>query len=336
MTVAKKNKLAPISEGVWHDLVKISESFASQSPPVNLEEYANHVGVQHIRFKPLISDAGLAKKGDGFEVVVNTEAPGVTLTLPTDTTASIGDGTWADFQPSLRFTVAHEIAHVAFIRAADGAKAGGLLLKHRPDVEEACKSLARLMLLPSRMLVPKIGERLLELDHVSGLIAAFRVSPEVFLRRFHLSDFIWQHGKLDGFIAFVQEKNGRLDIKAGHVFGRYATDRFERALQLAKHGTLQKEFEYPGLSKTYRQTKWALEGMAINDMKLDGKRDIESFLRNAEANQLDIEVGWGDIRDKEVIPCNLAFQRIHQKPLGFLVRVQVVGPVQKSSPGMLF
>ncbi len=331
MTSARKNKLAPISEKVWDGLVRLSESLPTQSPPVDLEGFAKDVGIQHVRFKPLISDAGLAKSGESLEIIVNTEAPGVTL--PAGTTASVGDGTWGKFQRSLRFTVAHEIAHAVFIRTAKQHDEDGLLEQHRPDVEEACKILARLMLLPRRLLGRELGERLLDLDHVKELMAAFRVSPEVFLRRFHLSDWNRKEGKLDGFIAFAQERESRLRIKAAHVFGRHATDRFHRALQRAKQAAPRRKFEYPGLSGTYRQVAWALEDMAINDVKLDGKRDIEAILRDSDADQLDLEVGWGDA---EVIPCNLAFRRIHREPLGFLVRVQVVGPIQKPGQKSLF
>jgi|ERR1039458_9965338 hypothetical protein len=331
MVTRQKNRLAPISEEVWGDVVKQAESFSSQFPPVNLEEYAKAIGIQHIRYRPLISDAGLARNGDTLEVIINTDAPGVTL--PAETTASVGDGTWTKFQSSLRFTVAHEIAHAFFMRAAERAKDDGLLEKHRSDVEEACKNLARLMLLPRQILIRELGEGLLDLDHVSGLIAAFRVSPEVFLRRFHLSDMNRKHGKLDGFIAFIQEREGRLYIKAGYVFGRHASDRFERALQRSKRGTPQRKFEYLGLSDSYRRTRWSFEGMAVNDLKLDKNKDIESFLRSVETSQLDLDVEWGN---GEVIPCNLAFRRIHQQPLGFLVRVRVLGPVQKPGQRTLF
>jgi len=332
MTSERKNKLVPISEEVWRDLVKLSESFSSKSPPIDLEEYANDVGIQHVRFKPLISDAGLAKKVDRYEVIVNTEAPGVTQ--PAETTASVGDGTWSKFQPSLRFTVAHEIAHAFFLRATERAKEGDLLERNRPDVEEACKNLARLMLLPRRVLIREMAEGLVEVDHLYKLIAAFHVSPEVFLRRFHLSDMNRQDAKLDGFVAFIkEEKNGRLHIKAAHVFGTHASDRFHRALQRANPSSKRKKVKFLGLSDSYRQTTWALEGMAVNDVKLDKNKDIESVLRSAESDQFDLDVGWGD---GEVIPCNLAFRRIHRQPLGFLVRVQVLGPVQKPGQKTFF
>lgn len=189
------------------------------------------------------------------------------------------------------------------------------------------------MLLPHRLLSREIGERLLNLDHIRERIVAFQVSPEVFIRRFHLSDWKRKEGTLDGFVAFAQEKEDRLRIKAAHVFGRYASDRFDRALHRVKQGSPRKKYQYPGLSSTYRQVSWAIEGMAINDVKLDTKRDLESILRSCEADQLDLEVGWGD---QEIIPCNLAFHRIHQKPLGFLLRVQVLGPVQKRGQKTLF
>jgi hypothetical protein len=331
MPVAPKNRLAPISEKVWHSLTKLSESFSTQSPPINLEEYAKDSGIQHVRFRQLISDAGLAKRGDKFEIIINTEAPGVSS--PPETTASLGDGTWSKFQGSLRFTVAHEIAHAAFIHTAKVNDEGNLLEKHRADVEEACKILARLMLLPRRMLDQQIGKRLLDLNYLDELITAFRVSPEVFLRRLHLSDWNQEQGKLDGFVAFIQEKEGRLYFKAAHVFGRYATDRFHRALERVNPAASRKKYDYPNLSRVYRQVKWALEGFTVNDAKLDRKRDIESILRGEKENHLDIEVGWGE---GEVIPCNLTFRRIHQKPLGILLSMKIAGPVQKPGQRTFF
>lgn len=322
----RKNKLIPISEKVWRDLENKSESLSNQSLPVNLEEYVNDIGIKYVRFRPLISDAGLARNSDNLEVIVNTEHPGVKLSA--ETTASVEDGSWHKFQPSLRFTVAHEIAHGVFMRAAEKVKEGDLLKDNRPDVEEACKNLARLMLLPRRMLIREMGERLLDVEHLSKLVAAFHVSPEVFLRRFHLSDLNRQHSKLDGFLAFVKEENdGRLYIKACHVFGTYASDRFHRALPK------KKKYKYLGLSNSYHQTTWALEGMAVNAVKLDKKIDIESVLRSTESKQFDLDVEWGD---GGFIPCNLAFRRIHQKPLGFLLRVQVMGPVQKPGQRTFF
>ena len=189
------------------------------------------------------------------------------------------------------------------------------------------------MLLPRCMLYREVGEHLLDLKRMNALISAFRVSPEVFLRRLHLSDWNQEQGKLDGFIAFVQEKEGRIYFKTVHVFGRYAIDRFHRALERVNPSASRRKYDYPGLSRVYRQVKWALEGFAVNDAKLDRKRDIESILRGEEENQLDIEVGWGE---GEVIPCNLTFRRIHQKPLVVLLIVKVAGPVQKPGQRTFF
>ena len=85
MPVAQKDGFMLISKKVWLDLAKQSES---QVPPISLEEYAKNCGVEHVRFRQLISDAGLARRGDGFEIVVNTEAPGVS-SLP-ETAATVG------------------------------------------------------------------------------------------------------------------------------------------------------------------------------------------------------------------------------------------------------
>lgn len=328
---APRDRLAPISEKVWLRFSRQPETPSTQSLPVGLEGYAKDCAIHHVRFKQLISDAGLAKRADGFEIIVNTEAPGVSS--PPEATASIGDGTWSKFQGSLRFTVAHEIAHAAFIHLAKDDGGDELLEAHRSDVEEACKILARLMLLPRDLLNREIGERLFDLEHIGSLIKTFRVSPEVFLRRLHLSDWNAQPEKLDGFIAFVQQTESRLTFKAVYVVGRYSIDRFQRAVQRVSPPASRKKYAYPNLSRVYRQTTWASEGMAVNDVKLDRTKDIESVILGNEAGQIDIETGWGD---GQVIPCKLTFHRLHNKPLGSLLSVRVTGPVQKPGQGTFF
>ena len=76
-----------------------------------------------------------------------------------------------------------------------------------------------------------------------------------------------------------------------------------------------------------------LEGYALNDLKLDAHKDIEFLLRHNESDRLDLEVGWAA---DDIIPCDFTFHRIHQHPLGFLLRVQVTGSIQKPSQRTLF
>jgi hypothetical protein len=331
MPVSKKRGLAAISEEVWVGFAKQSLSSGIKAPPISLEDYAKNCGIEHVRFRQLIGDAGLAKRSDGFEIVVNTEAPGVS-SRP-ETIASIGDGTWSKFPGSLRFTVAHEIAHAAFIKVASSRGEDNLLADHRSDVEEACKVLARVMLLPRHLLNRDLGERLLDLEHLHDLIKAFQVSPEVFIRRLHLSDWSPEGEKQDGFIALVQESESQLYFKVAYVTGEYATDRFNRAARRVNPNSLKKKYDYPDLSRIYRQSTWGLEGLAVNEAKLDRKQNIETALRSEEVGQIDIETGWGN---DDIIPCRLSFRRLHEAPLGILISVKVAGPLQKPGQKTFF
>lgn len=323
-------KITRVSQEAWKLVQKQSASVAEWPPPVPLGNCAKEFGIRCIRFEPIISAAGLAKSGEDLEIIVNTEA--VEDTYPPGTTLAIDDVKWAVFAPSLRFTIAHEIAHAAFFRTTGWDKESDLAQKNRRHIERACNILARTFLMPRKMLLQGTGNRLFDVAHVESLLSAFRVSPEVFIRRLHLSDVKSCYTELDGFLAFAQEREGRVRIKACHVVGTHAKGRFHQALGQRK-GESQQLREPSGLSVEYLESKWAMEGWAINDLKLNGDMDLESFLRDNENGRLIFEVGWAA---GDVIPCDLTFRRIHHSRLGSLLRVQVTGPVQKPGQKSLF
>lgn len=330
MTSKSTAKITRVSQEAWKAVQRQGESAADSPPPVSLGECAKVFGIRCIRFEPIISGAGIAKSGENLEIIVNTEA--TEDTYPAGTTFSVDDANWPDFTPSLRFTIAHEIAHAAFLGTAEWDKGNDVAQKNREAIENGCSILARNFLLPRRMLIRELTTRLFDVDHVSSLLSVFRVSPEVFIRRLHLSDMKSQYGDLDGFLAFAQEKHGALRIRVCHVLGTHATGRFHDALKRARREREQ-PVQYRSLSVEYTQAKWALEGCAFNDPRLGLHGDIESLLRNNESGRLDLEVGWAA---RDVIPCDLAFRRIHHQPLGLLVRVQVTGPVRKLGQTTLF
>src|SRR5438034_1086182 len=143
MTSKRREEFTEVSAEAWKGANKLAGSLAD-APPAKLDVYAKELGIRHVRVKPLISDAGLARGSGELEIVVNTEAPGINL--PAGFSALVDDGTWDKFQPSLRFTVAHEIAHAVFLRAAERGTGADLLEGERKDVERACNRLARLLL----------------------------------------------------------------------------------------------------------------------------------------------------------------------------------------------
>jgi len=168
------------------------------------------------------------------------------------------------------------------------------------------------------MLVREIDSRLFDADHLSKLIHVFGVSPEVFLRRFHVSDMGGQFTAMDGLLAFLQDKGENIEFKVCHMWGDHAIARFQHALQESR----KKAFEYLSLSADYKQRRWALEGLKLNEIGLGNSSDIASRLKIKQADHMEMDVEWAR---GEVIPCNLSFRQIRQRPLGWLLCLQFMG-----------
>lgn len=330
MTGKSTEKIMRVSQEAWKLVQKYAASMADLPAPVSLANCAKEFGIRTIRFERLLSAAGLAKNGSDLEIVVNTEATEGTY-LP-GTTYSVEAANWPDLSPSLRFTVAHEIAHAAFLGTAAWDKESDMAQKNRRAIEYACNILARSLLLPRKMLIRELGKRPFDVDHASKLLCVFRVSPEVFIRRLHLSDMKSAYGDLDELIAFAQETHGTIRVRACHLLGIHGKNRFHDALRRARREQ-NEGAQYRSLSTEYLEAKWALEGCALSDPQLGLPQDIESRLQNSESGQLGLDVEWaaGDI-----IPCDLTFRRIQHLPLGFFVRIRVTGPVQKPGQKRLF
>jgi hypothetical protein len=316
MTKGEISAIARISEEAWRFTEKLCASRADMSPPAPLEGFAKELGIRCVRFKPLLSDGALAKEGKDLEIVLNTEAPGAAS--PAGTTLSVDDGKWGELKPPLRFSVSHEIAHAVFLKAAGSHR--DLFQKNEQAVENACNILARVFLLPRSMLVREIDSRLFDVDHLSKLVHAFGVSPEVFLRRFHVSDMRGQFAAMDGLLAFIQDKGENIEFKACHMWGTHAITRFQHGLQESRKNAS----EYLSLSADYKQTRWALEGLKLNEIGLGNSSDTASRLKNKQADHIEIDVEW--VRG-EVIPCSLSFRLIRERPLGWLLCLQFMAPV---------
>ncbi len=318
--------IARVSEEAWRITEKLTASTANMAPPALLEKYAKELGIRCIRFEALLSDGGLAKAGKDLEIVLNTEAPGVDY--PAGTTLSSDDGKWGELKPPLRFSVVHEIAHAVFLRAAGYDSQRDLFQKNERAVENGCNILARILLLPRSMLIREIDSRLFNVTHLSRLILAFGVSPEVFIRRFHVSDMRAQFTAMDGLLAFIQDGGEDVKFKTCHIWGDHAIVRFQHGLQESRKKA--RESEILSLSADYKQTRWILEGLKLNEVGLGKSSDIASKLKNKQADQIEMDLEW--VRG-EVIPCRLDFRLVHENPLGWLLCLQVMGAVQEPGQG---
>src|SRR2546422_11139957 len=125
--------------------------------PVPLHELAESLQVKHVRFEPLLSTAGISKAQDGFAIFVNTEARGPSQSQ--GTVLGLDQDTWAGFEPSTRFTLAHELAHLLFFEAADRNWKSDLFRRHERALERACIEIAGLLLMPRNLLLSEASNR---------------------------------------------------------------------------------------------------------------------------------------------------------------------------------
>lgn len=316
-TQEKRTVIERLSEQVWitvRDMYAPTEHF---SPPPPLGQLAKRFGVRRIRFEPLWSSAGLTRVEDGFEIVINTESPGVTQketdVLETDSETAF------ELHPSLRFTIAHEVAHVLFLKAAGGRR-GDVFVRHADAVENACNIVARILLLPKQLLLTEIKGRLLDLERMRSLIGAFRVSPEVFIRRMHLSDLRGEIKDQDGLILLAAEKDGLIVVEACHALGPRALDRFEGALRVGSDKP-PITTAHASLSRSYRQTKFKLEKRPLRDLDLG--IDVDTLLRAGKSGAKLLNVLWRP-DGREVLPCNLVYHCLRDEPLTFLIAIKVI------------
>lgn len=329
MPKGERSLIARVSEEAWKITEKLSAASANMSPPAPLEGCAKELGIRCIRFEALLSGGGLARAGKDLEIVLNTEAPGAAWLA--GTTLSVDDGKWETLKPPLRFSVAHEIAHAVFLKAAGYDSHRDFFQKNERAVENGCNILARIFLLPRSMLIREIGSRLFDVAYLSKLILAFGVSPEVFLRRFHVSDMMGQFTAMDGLLAFVQDKGENIEFKACHIWGDHAIVRFQHGLKGSRMKA--RESERLSLSADYRQTNWVLQGLKLNEIGLHNSREIVSRLKNKQADQMEMDVEWAR---GEVIPCSLSFRLIRERPPSWLLCLQVMDPIQKPGQGHFF
>jgi Zn-dependent peptidase ImmA (M78 family) len=316
---AKKTEIARVSELAWRRTLEVVASVAALPPPTPLNTIASLLSIDKIRFAPLVSDAGLARDGEKFEIVVNTEASPTPYAAGTVLLAS--DSKWSDLHATLRFTVAHEIAHVIFLQQAGFDQESEFFQKNERAVENACNILARVLLLPAELLRREVGNRLFDPKHLAEVAGRCRVSAEVLVRRFHVSDLNEDYFKSDGFIALARQVDNAIRVKACHIFGAIARDRFHRALK--QEGSDKTRPLYRSLSDSYAQSKWALEGQSIDEIQL--AKDLESKLGDGDVGPFSLRVGWGS---GKVIPCSLSS---HPLVGGALVLcLKVAGPVQES------
>ncbi len=316
MSKGKGLDITRVSREAWNLVAKLESSASEPLQAVALDRCAKQMGITRIRVEPIMSAAGLARGSDGLEVVLNTESPGVKEAA--ETIMSVDDGSWGRLVPPLRFTVAHEIAHAAFLIAADKNQESSVFQKNRGSVETACSILARAILLPRQMLLREVHDRVLDIGQVHNLISAFKVSPEVFIRRLHLSDVRSQLGDTDGFLALATERDANLRIKACHIMGDHSTPRFQ--------GDKTIVIQHEGLATEYYEAHWVMENSPVDDLGLDQGIISATTLRSTNDFDTKTELSIGA---NSILPCEFSSRSVSHRPLGVLMMLRATGSVEK-------
>src|SRR5260370_745713 len=113
----RRSAFDDVKARAWLMVEKEMTLVAAKPVPVRLDELAIAYGIQYARFEPLWSTVKLVKTEGGFYILVNTDGPEVVE--PAGSILKHDDGKWQKFSRPLRFSIAHEIAHLIFLEVAD-------------------------------------------------------------------------------------------------------------------------------------------------------------------------------------------------------------------------
>lgn len=308
MPQPNRTKFEDLKEQAWRTAYGWSRTAGRRPLPTPLHELATLHKIQCIRFEPLLSTAGVMKHENGYAIVVNTEAFGVTQ--GTGTTLQVDSG-WNNLAPPLRFTIAHEISHLFFLDEAGVVEKRDFSRNYK-QLEKACNEMARVLLIPQQRLVNEItnADQLFDSRHLKQVTIMFRVSPEVFVRRLQLADMRDAFGNVHGLIAFVRVEDNAFRIVASHAWGPQAQARLRLSSRLSQqhHHTVSKRPGNP-------------DGGMLRELHLGS--DLDTPLGISEYYREELRVPCAK---NLVLPCEFNACLISSRPRAFLASIRVSGP----------
>lgn len=288
----RKSGFEPLRQDACQKVETWCDSIHARPLPVPLHELAKSRNITSIQFKPLISTAGLKKTSDGYVIVVNSLADGVTQPAGTELAPS---DAWAEFRPPLRFSIAHEVAHVLLYDCLDGQVDNGVFTRYWRDMEITCDYIAGALLLPKARLLQELKRRSFGIENVLTLLKDFRVSAEVFLRRLKDEDVRKHLNGFDEFLAIVRRVDGDSKVIAPFCRGARATSRFSVA-------------EKAELSELCLPT------------------DIEESLRETRSFQQITKISW---HSSQVIECEVKSRAVGMGRSALLLSIKFLGNPEK-------
>ena len=255
-------------------------------------------GVRRIEFEPLLSTAGLEKEEDGYVMSVNTEAAGANR--KEGMALEISAETCLSLNTALRFTLAHELAHLVLLSIADHRL--DVFSEHDEELEVLCNSLAAAILLPKSRFLQDVAARIFDTVAVKQALRDYRVSPEVLIWRIQsrdisVADLNMALGELDGMIALLRAQHEGIVVAATYNRG-----------PLARH-------RWPTVSNVRQR-------VPAEKLLLDS--NVFGRIATVEFNQEKTDVVWRADAG-QTIPCELNSCRLYSSPLALLLAVRVTG-----------
>lgn len=283
-------------EAVRSEATRKAESWANSVAvgplPIPIHELALACKVKSLQFRLLISTAALKKRQDGYAIVVNVLANGVDQVEGTEITPN---QEWSRLRAPVRFSIAHELAHILFYDAVGGQTDNELLSQNWNEVEKACNQMAAIMLLPKERLMRELGKTVFDNEHVSSVARRFGVSRETILRRLEHKEIRRRIQDVDGIICLVRRKGTEFELVAPHIRGEKASARFR-----------------------------ANDESKLESLRLPSR--IDSLIRAGVAVRERVRVDW---RENEYIECEIWFSpgRL-QNHMGILTVSSLGSPIR--------
>ncbi len=312
MARAEDITLEVLRDRAWRTVEAFVDRATKEALPVQLEEFARATSIKRVRFEPLLSVAGLAKLENGLEIVVNTEADGVHE--PAGTIIDLDRWASIILDSSLRFTIAHEIAHAIVLASHDGNWRSDIFRKNQRAIENLCNRMAAELLMPKKHLAREVDMRPFDASHLVAIAGKFCVSTEAFVRRLKQSDVQSVFVKLHGFVVFLSKESGEFAIVCSHVSGDFAHKRFDSFFDWE-----DSEEENDG------EDSLPPANSLLRTLGIEG---IVSWLDSADSDSRAIRIVYR-ADDGSTVPCTVSFCRVHRSKTNSLFCLEITEPPGK-------
>jgi hypothetical protein len=295
MRRAQESPFDRLRQRAWPVVNQWAQSVADDPLPVALQALAVAYKVRAVVFERLLSDTALEREGDGFLICVNTEARGANDKAGTELELARSD--LSTLTPPLRFSIAHELAHLIILELSGGRSKSDLFRRHSEALERTCNEMAGAILLPKSRLKREIEGLLFNAPHLKNLCTKFGVSPDVFLLRLRLADMLEELKAFDGLLAVAREDTGAIEITSSMVLEPLARQRWRRVADT--------------------RDKLQLEALGLPSDVLRSVCDEEGGVA------MKVLLEW---RPGMVLPCELTTCRRYSQSLAIMIAIRILGP----------